>query len=164
MKVNHADSIDSIPHDIRVIRANTLFDGIHGATNADWIVPGYTPSLIWRASDTVKQRISNAGTLNRPVNIEEVVTAIEKTNRRAAPGVDGIPAQCVKEAWKGDDKEDPMLGFTVPLVAAGHLAPSSCWTPGPTHSNPVVLYYLCAYACNTLCLWSIPCLESVRAR
>ena len=91
MKVNHADSIDSIPHDIRVIRANTLFDGIHGATNADWIVPGYTPGLIWRAS-----------------NIEEVVTAIEKTNRHAAPGVDGIPAQCVKEAWKGDDKEDPM--------------------------------------------------------
>ena len=81
-----ADSTDSIPHDIRVIRANTLFDGIHGATNADWIVPGYTPGLIWRASDTVKQRISNAGTLNRPINIEEVVTTIEKTNRHAAPG------------------------------------------------------------------------------
>ena len=31
-------------------------------------------------------RISNAGTLNRPINIEEVVTTIEKTNRHAAPG------------------------------------------------------------------------------
>ena len=48
------------------------------------------------------------------INIEEVVTAIEKTNRRAAPGVDGIPAQCVKEAWKGDDKEDPMCHILAP--------------------------------------------------
>ena len=33
---------------------------------------------------------------------------VQHRDRRAAPGVDGIPAQCVKEAWKGDDKEDPM--------------------------------------------------------
>ena len=91
-----------------------MFDGIHGASSADWSVPGYTPGLIWRASDTVKQRISNAGTLNCPINIEEVVTAIEKLNRRAAPGVDGIPTQCVKEAWKGDDKEDPMSHILAP--------------------------------------------------
>ena len=81
-----ADSTDNIPHDIRVIRANTLFDGIHGESSADWSVPGYKSGLIWRASDTVKQRISNAGTLSRPINIEEVVTTIEKTNRHAAPG------------------------------------------------------------------------------
>ena len=65
-----------------------------------------------------------------------------------------------------------VLGFTVPLVAARHLQVS-----GQVHLarhirirpylnviNYVVLYYLCAYACNALCLWSIPCLESVRAR
>ena len=72
-----ADSTDSISHDIRVIRANTLFDGIHGASSADWSVPGYT-------------------------------------HRRTAPGVDGIPTQCVKEAWKGDDKEDPMSHILAP--------------------------------------------------
>ena len=48
------------------------------------------------------------------INIEEVVTAIEKLSRRAAPGVDGIPTQCIKEAWRGDDKEDPMGHILAP--------------------------------------------------
>ena len=89
-------------------------------------------------NDTVKQRISNAGTLNRPINIEEVVTAIEKLNRRAAPGVDGIPTQCVKEAWKGDDKEDPMGHILAPhlkpklfnIIFDSGLGLSRCLGPG----------------------------------
>ena len=35
-------------------------------------------------------------------------------NRRAAPGVDGIRTQCIKEAWKGDNKEDPMCHILAP--------------------------------------------------
>ena len=52
--------------------------------------------------------------LNNPITIEEVVGGIEKMNRRAAPGVDGIPTQCIKEAWKSDDKEDPMCHILAP--------------------------------------------------
>ena len=104
----------------RIDRANALFDGIHGLSKAECqakctgSVDGYTPGLAWRASDTVKQRMSKAVVLNNRITIEEVVIGIEKMNRRAAPGVDGIPTQCIKEAWKGDDKEDPMCHILAP--------------------------------------------------
>ena len=35
-------------------------------------------------------------------------------DRRAAPAVDGIPTQCIKEACQGDDKEGPMCHILAP--------------------------------------------------
>ena len=58
--------------------------------------------------------MNKAVALNNPITIEEVVVGIEKMNRRAALGVDGIPTQCIKEAWKGDNKEDPMCHILAP--------------------------------------------------
>ena len=35
-------------------------------------------------------------------------------NRRASPGVDGIPTQCIKEAWLFDDKGKPTVHILAP--------------------------------------------------
>ena len=36
--------------------------------------------------------------------VDEIIAAIKNINRRASPGVYGIPTQCIKEAWVFDDK------------------------------------------------------------
>ena len=73
---------------------------------------------------------------------------------------------------KQAERNHPSVHKSRTLPVRVYCTPSSFSTPGLTYSilpylndiYYVVLYYLCAYACNALCLWSIPCLKSVRAR
>ena len=52
--------------------------------------------------------------LNTPFTIDEIIAAIKNINRRASPGVDGIPTQCIKEAWVFDDKGKPTVYILAP--------------------------------------------------
>ena len=106
---------DALSDDARVERFDQLFDFIHGGvSDQDRRRPESVVGITWRSSSTVMERKKAALALNTPFTVDEIIAAIKNINRRASPGVDGIPTQCIKEAWVFDDKGKPTVHILAP--------------------------------------------------
>ena len=63
------------------------------------------------------ERKSAALALNTPFTLDEIINNNNNVNRRASPGVDGIPTHCIKEAWLFDEKGKPTVHILAPHLA-----------------------------------------------
>ena len=86
------------------------------------------------------ERNKAAMALNSPFTVNEIINAITNINRRASPGVDGIPTQCIKEAWVFDNNGKPSHHIIVPHLNNNNnnkrpLTPKSMPPAGDEHAK-----------------------------